>query len=171
MLIFSACRSGGIGRRSRLKICRRQLRAGSSPAFGTKTAKYKSPSESGGDFSLRDGCGSFVNSSFVEIYLFFACPKTRFKSGGTICSAAPQSKGFFSALTHPASNRGCVVFVTAELSTRKFLSDSKIQAFNFAACKLQRAPGFETRAETNPRSQISHKFFDAKIFVEINNVD
>lgn len=29
------CRSGGIGRRSRLKICRWQQRAGSSPASGT----------------------------------------------------------------------------------------------------------------------------------------
>jgi hypothetical protein len=29
------CRSGGIGRRSRLKICRQRWRAGSSPAFGT----------------------------------------------------------------------------------------------------------------------------------------
>ena len=32
----STCRSGEIGRRSRLKICREQSHAGSSPAFGTK---------------------------------------------------------------------------------------------------------------------------------------
>ena len=31
----SFCRSGGIGRRSRLKICRWQQRTGSSPVFGT----------------------------------------------------------------------------------------------------------------------------------------
>ena len=36
------CRSGGIGRRSRLKICRMQIRAGSSPAFGT-TVKSRLP--------------------------------------------------------------------------------------------------------------------------------
>ncbi len=30
------CRNGGIGRRSGLKIRRRQKRAGSTPAFGTR---------------------------------------------------------------------------------------------------------------------------------------
>ena len=55
VLICVLRRSGGIGRRSRLKICRRQLRAGSSPAFGTNIEinrrKIKEiPSNHGGDF-------------------------------------------------------------------------------------------------------------------------
>ena len=50
-------RSGGIGRRSRLKICRRQLRAGSSPAFGTNekiiSAIKKSRSITSGIFAFK----------------------------------------------------------------------------------------------------------------------
>ena len=39
-LVYYACRSGGIGRRTGLKIPRWQHRAGSSPAFGTMSINF-----------------------------------------------------------------------------------------------------------------------------------
>lgn len=38
-MLLVLCRSGGIGRRTRLKILRGQLHEGSSPSFGTKANK------------------------------------------------------------------------------------------------------------------------------------
>ena len=40
-IISSACPGGGIGRHKGLKIPRRRLRAGSSPALGTKIICYE----------------------------------------------------------------------------------------------------------------------------------
>ena len=62
--LFTTSRSGGIGRRAGLKILCRQLRAGSSPAFGTKKKPCKHTSY--GVFS----CSKFFNiTHFVTHFI------------------------------------------------------------------------------------------------------